>query len=346
MRYNRVELKTIQYELPPHVVTSAAIEERLTPLYETLRVRKGQLALLTGVQERRQWDAGEPVSKGAIAAGKKALANAQMDAAALDMVVYAAVCRENLEPATACAVADGLGVGPHTHLFDLSNACLGMMNGMVLVADAIESGRIRSGMVVACESSRQIMDLTMERMLSETTMESFTKGLATMTGGSGAAAMILAAPETGKPGHRLLGGVVRNAVSHHGLCTWGPDTGIPATAPMRMDTDAAGVLRHGVTLGEETFAAFLSELALTRQDIHKIICHQVGAAHRKTVLDAIGMPEEKDYATFPFLGNMGTVSLPITTAVAAEQGFLLPGDRVAMCGIGSGLNCMLMALDW
>jgi len=346
LHYTCVDIKAIGYELPSHVLTSEEIEVRLAPLYEKLRLRPGQLEALTGVQERRQWDPGMPLSHGAIAAGRSALEQAGMRAKDIDMLIYAAVCRENLEPATACAVAQGLGLSDHVHLFDLSNACLGMINATLLVADAIEAGRIRSGMVVACESSRQIMDLTMEAMLARPTMETFTQGLATLTGGSGAAAIVLGKKDCGPSGHALLGGVVRNRSACYDLCIWGPDTGIPASAPMRMRTDAAAVLRQGVDLGVQTFRAFLETLNLDREDLHRIICHQVGAAHRETVLKAIGIPLEKDYPTFPFLGNMGTVSLPITAAVAAEQGFLQPGHRTGFLGIGSGLNCLLLALDW
>ena len=60
----------------------------------------------------------------------------------------------------------------------------------------------------------------------------------------------------------------------------------------------------------------------------------------------LGIPLEKDFSTFPYLGNMGTVSLPLTAALAEERGFLRPGDRVGFLGIGSGLNCMMLGLDW
>jgi acyl-CoA:acyl-CoA alkyltransferase len=58
------------------------------------------------------------------------------------------------------------------------------------------------------------------------------------------------------------------------------------------------------------------------------------------------VPEEKDYTTYEFLGNMGTVSLPISAALAEERGFLGKGDRVGFLGIGSGLNCMMLGWEW
>ena len=77
-----------------------------------------------------------------------------------------------------------------------------------------------------------------------------------------------------------------------------------------------------------------------------MICHQVGAGHREAVLKALGVPPEKDFSTFEYLGNIGTVSLPITAAIAEEREFLQPGDSVGFLGIGSGLNCLMLGLEW
>ena len=55
-------------------------------------------------------------------------------------------------------------------------------------------------------------------------------------------------------------------------------------------------------------------------------------AHRETILKALDIPESKDFATYPFLGNTGTVALPITAALAEDREFLEPGDRVGFLG--------------
>jgi 3-oxoacyl-[acyl-carrier-protein] synthase-3 len=60
----------------------------------------------------------------------------------------------------------------------------------------------------------------------------------------------------------------------------------------------------------------------------------------------LGIPQSKDFPTYPYLGNMGTVSLPMTAGLAEDREFLAPGDRVAFLGIGSGLNCMMLGLEW
>ncbi len=78
----------------------------------------------------------------------------------------------------------------------------------------------------------------------------------------------------------------------------------------------------------------------------KVICHQVGSGHQDAILKSIGVPREKDYTTFRFLGNMGTAALPVTAAIADERGVLKPGQRAAFLGIGSGLTCLMMGLEW
>jgi 3-oxoacyl-[acyl-carrier-protein] synthase-3 len=346
MRYTTTRIGAIGYELAPHVVSSEDLESRLASIYRKLHLQPGQLEALTGIAERRFWDPVFKLSDGAVQAGHNALAGSGLPADNIGMLIYGGVCRENLEPATACAVGHALGLGPETQIYDVSNACLGILNGMIQVANAIELGQIRAGMVVSCESARQIVDTTIERLVTEGDMELFKETIATLTGGSGAVAVVLGHESLLPDGHQLLGGVVRNATQHHGLCTWGPDTGIPASAPLVMRTDSVGVLRHGVALGIETFQAFRAELGWTEDKPDKIICHQVGSAHQRTILESIGIAEEKDFTTYRYLGNIGTVSLPITAAIADERGFLQRGDHVGLLGIGSGLNCIMLGVKW
>lgn len=346
MRYTKVNIAGFGYELAPHIITSEDLETRLAPVYSKLHLQPGQLEALTGISERRYWNTDFILSDGAIRSGKLALSNATISPEEIGMLIYGGVCRENLEPATACAVAHGLGLGADTQIYDISNACLGVLNAMVQIANAIELGQIRAGMVVSCESARQIVDMTIERMLAAHDMEIFKETIATLTGGSGAVAVVLCDAAMLPQGHKFIGGVVKSAARHHGLCTWGPDTGIPASAPQVMRTNSVGVLKHGVALGIETFSAFKQALDWPDPLPDKVICHQVGSAHQRTILESIGIDESKDFSTYRYLGNVGTVSLPITAAIAAERDFLLPKDKVGFLGIGSGLNCIMLGIEW
>jgi 3-oxoacyl-[acyl-carrier-protein] synthase-3 len=346
MHYSKVYVSGFGYELAPNVVTSDDLENRLAPVYDKLHLQPGQLEALTGIAERRFWDVGFRLSEGAVSAGRKALAAARVAPRDIGMLIYGGVCRENLEPATACAVADGLGIAQDAQIYDVSNACLGVLNGMVQIANAIELGHIEAGVVVSCEAAREIVESTIDRMLANPDMTLFKDTIATLTGGSGAVAVVLSASEKSHSGHRLLGGVARSATQHHRLCTWGQEGGFHSDSHQVMKTDSVGVLQHGVTLGVETFRTFRRELAMPPDKPDKVVCHQVGSVHQRTILEAFGIDASKDFTTFRYLGNIGTVSLPITAAIADERRFFNPGDLVGFLGIGSGLNCLMLALNW
>lgn len=383
MNYNRVYIESIGYELPPVVVSTADLEARLKPMYDAHRLPGGQLELLTGISERRWWEPNYRLSTGATAAGRKALAAANFSPKDVDILIYAGVCREQYEPATACAVAANLGISPDATMYDLSNACLGVLNGVVEVANRIELGQCRAGLVVSCESAREINETAIDRVIRSSSIDVFRQSLATFTGGSGAVAVLVTEADVSRQKRRrLIGGAAKNAPEHHNLCRWGVQSLLPTsigkvvednlTVAMQraldsqagailqrgfdlgvrnimmpfMETHAGDVLKHGVDLGTKTWGAFLTKVGWAKDRIDRVICHQVGAGHRDAVLRGFGIDPAKDFSTFPFLGNIGTVSVPITAAIAEEREFLRPGDRVGLLGIGSGLNCLMLGVEW
>jgi len=346
MRYSEVCLDAAGYDLGPVVVTSTELEERLRPVYDALHIPLGQLESLTGIRERRWWEEGHRLSDGAAAAARKALARSGVKPADLEALIYAGVCREQFEPATACRVAAEIGVSGDAHVYDISNACLGVLNGILDIANRIELGQIRAGMVVSCESAREINDVMIRKMLDNPSMEFFKYSLATLTGGSGAVAVILTDGSFSADRRRLIGGVAQAAPEHHRLCTWGLDKKLPAAVSEYMSTDSVAVLEHGVRLGTATWKALLRGLEWNTEMVDKVICHQVGSGHKDSILKTLGIAPEKDFSTFEYLGNIGTVSLPLTAALAEEREFLAPGDKVAFMGIGSGLNCMMLGWEW
>ena len=357
MKYTRVYIDSIGYELPPVVVTSSELEGRLSPVYRALKMPDGQLEALTGISERRWWEPGYPLSEGAIAAARKALATASVRAEDIQVLIYAAVCREQFEPATACKVAAALGISEEAAIYDLSNACLGVLNGIVDVANRIELGQVRAGLVVSCETAREINDSVITDLLRDRGMESFRTSFATLTGGSGAVAVLVTDGSFRRePQRRLLGGTSRAEPKHHGLCQWGLKKaadladgmaeGVLTAAKQFMSTDSVAVLKFGVDLGLRTWKALLSRLGWAAEAVDKVICHQVGSAHRDHVLKALGIAQAKEFSSYEYLGNIGTVSLPLTMALAEERGFLLPGDKVGLLGIGSGLNCLMLGVEW
>lgn len=349
MKYSRVFINSLAYELAPEVVSTAELESKLAPLYKKFRIPMGQLATLTGIHERRWWPKGHRLSDGALAAANKAIAETGVNVSDIGAVVYTGVCRDQHEPATACRIAAELGMSKNTAIYDISNACLGVLSGILDIANRIELGQIKAGLVVSCESARHIVDITIDKMLAEPTMQNYAQSLATLTGGSGAVAVLLtdgSLPLLNERSHQLLGASHLSAPEHHDLCQWGLEEAGPQLYREFMRTNGVSLLKEGVALARQTWEHFLSQRHWSVDQVDKVICHQVGESNRKQVLKALTISEDKEFPTYQSLGNMGTVSLPVSAAMAHDQGFLAQGDKVSFLGIGSGLNCMMLGLKW
>jgi len=348
MKYSRVYINSMAYQLAPEVVSSKELESRLAPLYQKLRIPVGQLAALTGIEERRWWPKNHRLSDGAIEAAKKSLQETNIDVNDIGAVIYTGVCRDQHEPATACRIAAELGVNKSTAIYDISNACLGVLSGILDIANRIELGQIKAGLVVSCESARHIVDITIDNMISNPSIQNFSQSIATLTGGSGAVAVLLTDGTLGlnNQQHKLLGASHLSAPQHHDLCHWGLQEVSLKLHREFMRTNAVPLLKEGVALALDTWTEFLGQLQWSVDNVNKVICHQVGSANQKQVLSALSIPPQKEYPTYQKLGNMGSVSLPVTAALADEQGFLQKGDKVSFLGIGSGLNCMMLGLEW
>jgi 3-oxoacyl-[acyl-carrier-protein] synthase-3 len=137
----------------------------------------------------------------------------------------------------------------------------------------------------------------------------------------------------------LLGGIARAATQHSDLCQ-GDTHGAEALA---MQTDSEQLLVAGVELARDTWREFTAEQG---SEFGRFVCHQVGSTHRRKLYETLGLDLAKDFSTFETLGNTGSVALPATLALAVEAGAIRAGDRVGLLGIGSGLNCLMLALEW
>ncbi len=350
MKYSKVFIESFGYELAPNIVTTKEIEEKLAPFYNAIGLGQGQLEPLTGIKERRYWDKDHTLAEHAATAGLKALEEAEISPDDIGALVYCGVGQDGFEPATSCYVADKLNIGENANIYDVKSACLGVITGIINIANEIELGNIKAGLVVSCETSRQIIESTIKEINANKSIEFYKEVIATMTGGSGAAAVLLTDGTLGDPDnqrHALKGGVVKNAIEHHKLCYWKfEQTGMPTNSKVIMRTKAQEVLENGLVLAKKTFDKFKQEFNLPSDKPDKFIGHQVGALHHQKFYEALNVDIKKDFATFPFLGNIGTVSLPITAAIADERGFLQPDDFVAFIGVGSGLNCYILGVEW
>jgi 3-oxoacyl-[acyl-carrier-protein] synthase III len=338
MHFQNVSILGLAHVDAPHRVTSASLSERLAPTLQRLGMRADVLETASGIAARRYWDAGVQPSHVAAAAAEKVLAQAGIDRSRIGILVNTSVCRDFIEPSTACLVHARLGLAPTCLNFDIGNACLAFLNGMQIVGNMIERGQLDYGLIVNGESARFVQEATIARLLAiDTTAEEFRSQFATLTLGSGAAAMLLCRSDLAPGGHRFVGAVSRAATEHSGLCKGQID---------RMDTDAKSLLFAGLQLAGDTWAAASQELGWRAQDLDEYVLHQVSGTHTASLCQALGLEARKVMAIFPEYGNIGPASVPIVLSKAVEAGRIAKGHRIALMGIGSGLNCTMAEVVW
>ena len=347
MKFENVCLESIGAVIPEESWTSDQIERELAPLYGRLKLPEGRLALMSGIQERRVWSPGTLPSGPSIRSAQHAIESADIDPSLIGCLIHASVCRDFLEPATASRVHHGLPLSGDCWVYDVSNACLGLMNGAIQIASMIECGAISAGLVVGTENSRPLLETTIANLNSDQslTRKTVKPAFASLTIGSGSCALLLVHKSLSKSGSAVCAAVAEARTEHHELCCSDQDSAGSEMQPL-MDTDSEKLMAEGIATGVAALQKLLSESGWSREEIHRTVCHQVGGRHRSAMLEAMGLPIEKDSITFPVLGNTGSVALPLTLAAAALQGELAPGSHVALLGIGSGINSVMLASEW
>jgi len=333
-RHSNASVLSIVAAVAPVVVTSAEIDARLSATYERLGQRPGVLEGLAGIRERRWWAEGTTFIDGAVDAGSEALKQSGVDPGRIGLLVNSSVSRNYLEPSTAVAIHHRLGLPTSAVNFDLANACLGFVNGIHLASTMIDAGHIDYALIVDGEDARATQEATIDRLnAADSTTEDFLNEFATLTVGSGAAAMVLGPTDRHPEGHRVVGGVARAGTEHHELCVGDLD---------RMVTDTRGLLDAGLQLAEDAWKEALVDHHWEDADCY--VLHQVSSVHTKALCERLGIDQSKVPLTFPMFGNIGPAALPFTLALAVDT--LQPGDQVMCLGIGSGLNTAFLELAW
>jgi len=346
MKFARVFIESVAHALPEHVVTSLELEQRLTPCYQRLGFHLGRIELMTGIRERRHFEPGTRPSAVAIQAGEAALERAGIAREHIGALIFASVCRDFMEPATATVVHRGLGLTASCTPFDLSNACLGFGNAMLAAANMLELGQVEAALIVAGEDGGPLVEATIRRLNEDPSIsrKSSKLSFASLTIGSGAAAIVMAREGVAKHGHRLLGGwqladTRANQLCHGGMVAAG------GAGPL-METDSETLMQEGVKLAQRVWADTRAELGWSNADVDRVFTHQVGVMHRKLLFEKLELDPSKDYPTVETLGNIGSVSLPLSLSRGLDDGVVQAGHRVALLGIGSGLVCLNMGVSW
>jgi 3-oxoacyl-[acyl-carrier-protein] synthase-3 len=317
----------------PQVVTSAEFDDRLAATYERLGTQSGLLESLAGIKERRWWPEDVSFTDAAAMAGRKAIDEAGIDPSRIGLLIDTSVCRDHLEPSAAVAIHHALDLPSSCLNFDLANACLGFLNAMQIAGTMIDAGQIEYALIVDGEGSRHTQQATLDRLAADdATIPDLFAEFASLTLGSGAAAMVLGRHSDNPGSHRVLGGISQADTSHHKICVGTLD---------QMRTDTKALLDAGLQLAKQAWND-VEDRGWRNMD--RYIIHQVSQVHTSMMCDVLGIDPTKAPLTFPTLGNVGPASVPIT--LAEEVDSLEPGDRVLLLGIGSGINAMATEIIW
>ena len=226
--------------LPPTIVPNAVIEQRLG-------VEDGWIERRTGIRNRRQLAPGETLVRLAAEAAERALADANVAAAEIDLVVAATTASDDLLPNLAPLVAAELGmIG--VGAYDVGAACTGFVTALSSAAGSIESGRSDRVLVIGADAMLRITDPD-----SRVTAALFADG---------AGAVVLGAGGDGEIGPVALhsDGTLRDLVF------------VPRNATIEMD--GAGTYRHAVTSMRDATIEAVELAGLQLADIDLFVYHQ------------------------------------------------------------------------
>src|SRR4051794_14830394 len=279
-RFTNTAMLAVQTADAPRVVSSDDLDDALADTYRRVGLRPGLLERLAGIKERRWWADGVTFVDGAAMAGAKAISESGVDRAGMGVMINTSVSRKYLEPSSAVAVHHALGLPRSCQNFDVTNACLGFVNGMELAAAMIDSGLVDYALIVNGEDSRPVQERTIDQLNSPGTLSrDVVSQFATLTLGSGAVAMVLGRADAHPEGHRLVGAASRAGTEHHELRS-GDNDG--------MHTDLKGLLDAGLELSTELWAAAGEEFDWA-QGMNRYVIHQVSKVHTQALCERFAL---------------------------------------------------------
>lgn len=350
-RFKNVCIESIGLNLAPIEVSSAEIEDRLAPVLKKFGIPFGTLERLSGIKTRYQWPANVLPSMAAVPAAQKALEESGVPHDQIGALFSCSVTRDYFEPATACVVHSKLGLPESAMVLDVSNACLGFTNGMMLLGNMIEAGVIKAGVLVSGETINRAVASAERHLLASA--DSLTRAqlielLATFTIGSGAVAMVLTHSSISKTKHQVLGGVARSATNLYELCRGNDDYVLGQAEDFMpvMHTESSKLITSASKLGARTWAELSQVLNWKSEDVDHIFCHQVGRQVNEAFYKEMGLDISKEFTIYQRFGNLASAAVPTALALGLKERNVKKGDKVVLSAFGSGLNSIFVGLQW
>jgi 3-oxoacyl-[acyl-carrier-protein] synthase-3 len=272
------------------------------------------------VQRRIAGD-GESTVDMATVASARALANANVHARQLDLIVVATITPDLVFPSTAALLQARLGARD-VGAFDLSAACSGFMYGLALADGMIASGRFKTALVVGAESMSRLLDWT-----DRSTCVLF---------GDGAAAVVLVS--AANPGLRTFR-LHADGSEPHLLCT-------PSKKSRFLHMDGGAVFKFAVRGLVEAGAETLEANNITAESVDWVIPHQANLRIIDVCAKKLNIPKEKVVVTVDRHANTSAASIPLALDAAVTDGRVRSGNTVLLLSVGGGYTSAGGLINW
>src|SRR6266568_718953 len=302
------------------------------------------LERLTGIHERRVSVGDEDSYSLATAAARDCLERSPHSAASLDVVISCSITKfrdgldQWLEPTMSIAVAHAIGA-TNAMTFDLSNACAGMLSGVMVLNNWIRQGTVERGMVVSGEYISQLGQNAAHHVRNILSRE-----LASLTLGDAGAALVLERAPDGVKGISVAG--FTTVADHSRLCL---AYGAGDEPGARMFTQSQAIQKTAIADTPLLLHEVLDSVGIAFSDIDWVITHQTSARAIKKgmakITEAIGdAPRHDAVISVDHYGNTASTTHTVALIDEIEAGRIKPGDTLALLALASGLEIGIILL--
>jgi 3-oxoacyl-[acyl-carrier-protein] synthase III len=313
-------IRGLGFALPEQVWDNDRLAQMVDTSDEWIRTR-------TGISTRHIAAAGESTADFATSAAINALADANMSAEDIDLVIVATMTPETIFPATACYVQDRIGA-VNAGAFDISAACTGFVYGLAVGSSMVRSGTAGNVLVVGAETLSRFVDWE-----DRNTCVLF---------GDGAGAAVISSDGSGG---RIIDSILHSDGSRSDLLFM-PAGGaqLPAseeTVNNRMHyikMTGKGLYKEATTSMADAVREVLNKNGLTVDDMDLLIPHQANLRIILSTAKKLEIPPEKAYVNIDRYGNTSAATIPIALTEALADGSISAGDTVVIVGFGSGMT--------
>ena len=335
----RARIAGIGTYLPETVVTSPDLEQSMREA--GLSVARGFIERMTGIAARHVASRDENASDLAVAAASKALEAAEMTAADVDVLIFAAASHDVTEPATANIVQVKLGAR-RAAVFDVKNACNSFLSAVDIADAFIRLGRARAILIATGEVPSLVVDRGIR------TRSELNERFSHLTMGDAGGAVVVVPTEDPERGIRATAATSDGAAWSLGtVLSYGsmyPHDTSPARAFLH--TESCALEARARTDMPSVMRAALAAAGWSPGTVDVIACHQHTRKIAHELAVAIGMRPACVALPLRYAGNAAAANIPLALADARREGALVPGARVLLCGGSAGFSAMASAVTW